>query len=336
MDQKTTAAAIVSFLRDQKVTEEQQDSIDFAVEAICDTFNVSETDVNNFSAGGLTLPELLTRGINSGESASSSVNVPVTVDASDEETRQKADALKLEGNQAIANRDFELAVQKYTDALNLIPDNVVYLSNRAAAYSSLKQHEKAVADAEKATSLQPDYAKAWSRLGLAKFALSDFKGSMDAYKKGLDIGAEDKNDTMKKGYETAKQKMEDSLMSSLESSTTDAGANAGANAGAGAGAGAGGFPDLGNLSSMLGGLGGEGGLGGILNNPQFMQAAQQMMQNPDSLRNMMQNPQLQNMARSFGLDSSTMDSVMNDPNLANMARNFMGGAGSNNEGNGSN
>lgn len=59
------------------------------------------------------------------------------------------------------------------------------MSNRAAAYSQSGQHALAATDALKAVELDPGYAKAWSRLGHARYALGDAKGSMDAYEKGL-------------------------------------------------------------------------------------------------------------------------------------------------------
>jgi small glutamine-rich tetratricopeptide repeat-containing protein alpha len=69
--------------------------------------------------------------------------------------------------------------------LDLSPDNKIYLSNRAAAYSQAGQHPLAASDALKAVEIDPGYAKAWSRLGHARFALGDAKGSMEAYEKGL-------------------------------------------------------------------------------------------------------------------------------------------------------
>jgi small glutamine-rich tetratricopeptide repeat-containing protein alpha len=89
------------------------------------------------------------------------------------------------GNAAVTRKDFPAAVDYYTQALALSPDNKIYLSNRAAAYSQSGQHSLAAADALKAVEIDPAYAKAWSRLGHARYALGDAKGSMEAYQKGL-------------------------------------------------------------------------------------------------------------------------------------------------------
>ena len=89
------------------------------------------------------------------------------------------------GNSAVARKDYAAAIEHYTQALAITPDNKIYLSNRAAAYSQSGQHSLAAADALKAVEIDPGYAKAWSRLGHARFALGDAKGSMEAYQKGL-------------------------------------------------------------------------------------------------------------------------------------------------------
>jgi small glutamine-rich tetratricopeptide repeat-containing protein alpha len=93
--------------------------------------------------------------------------------------------LKGLGNSAVTRKEYPAAVDYYTQALTLSPDNKIYLSNRAAAYSQSGQHSLAAADALKAVELDPGYAKAWSRLGHARYALGDAKGSMEAYEKGL-------------------------------------------------------------------------------------------------------------------------------------------------------
>ena len=89
------------------------------------------------------------------------------------------------GNTAVARKEYSAAIDYYTQALAITPDNKIYLSNRAAAYSQSGQHSLAAADALKAVEIDPGYAKAWSRLGHARYALGDAKGSMEAYQKGL-------------------------------------------------------------------------------------------------------------------------------------------------------
>lgn len=248
----------------------------------------------------------------------------------------ESEKLKGQGNAALQKRDFQGAVDLYTQALEIAPLNPIYLSNRAAAYSNMGQHEYAKNDAELATAADPKYTKAWSRLGLALFAMGDAQGSMDAYKKGIDAEGNGGSDAMKKGYETAKKRVEEEgEMPDLEEQSP---ATRGTSPPAG-GAGGGGMPDLSSLAGMLGGMGGGGGgmpdLGSIMQNPMMRQMAQSMMSNPDMMNNLMSNPRLREMASQFGGGGAgrgagaeggagggggmpDLASLMNDPSIAEM------------------
>jgi len=83
------------------------------------------------------------------------------------EAKAKADALKQTGNSQMSKKDYAAAISAYTEAIALDPTNAVYYSNRAAAYSSSGDHQKAVEDAEKAIEVDPKFVKAYSRLGYA-------------------------------------------------------------------------------------------------------------------------------------------------------------------------
>lgn len=198
----------------------------------------------------------------------------------------------------MASKDYPKAIDFYSQALTLVPGNPIFLSNRAAAYSASKDHESARADAEAAVAADPKYTKAWSRLGLARFALGDAKGSMDAYSKGIEHEGNGGSDAMKKGFETAKKRVAE--LDAGDDSDEDEVASRGA-----PGAGAGGMPDLSALAGMFGGGAGGGGggmpdLSSIMSNPMFASMAQNLMQNPDMMNNLMSNPRIRDMANQFG------------------------------------
>ncbi|EHL01495.1 putative Small glutamine-rich tetratricopeptide repeat-containing protein 2 [Glarea lozoyensis 74030] len=267
-----------------------------------------------------------------GEKSTPSASAPT------EAQKKEAEGLKSQGNAAMAKKDYPSAVDFYTKALALVPGNPIFLSNRAAAHSASKDHESARADAEAAVDADPSYTKAWSRLGLARFALGDAKGSMEAYAKGIEYEGNGGSDAMKKGYETAKKKVEID-----EAGSDDEDMDRGAS-GAGPG-GAGGMPDLSALAGMFGGgRGGPGGGGGmpdlssIMSNPMFASMAQNLMSNPDMMNNIMSNPRLRDMANQFGGGGGAggapggggggmpdLSALMQDPSIAEMARNMMGG-----------
>ena len=76
---------------------------------------------------------------------------------------------------------------KFTQAIELQPDNHILYSNRSAAYASKKDYEHALEDANKTTELKPDWAKGWGRKGAACHGLGDLLGANDAYEEGLKL-----------------------------------------------------------------------------------------------------------------------------------------------------
>ncbi|KAK3338162.1 hypothetical protein B0H65DRAFT_313638 [Neurospora tetraspora] len=331
------ALAICDFLNtsltDGTLQADDKDNIDIAVNCIGEAFGVDPSDkaAVTEAIGSQNLLQIysvyekLKQTKPAAASASSSTPSSSTAPASSsngptEEDKKQAESLKSKGNAAMAQKDYPTAIDFYTQALTLNPGNAIYLSNRAAAHSAARDHESARADAEAAVAIDPKYTKAWSRLGLARFALGDAKGAMEAYQKGIEYEGNGGSEAMKKGFETAKRRVEE-----LEAQD-DAPATRGAG-----GAGAGGMPDLSSLAGMFGGGGagagagaGAGGgmpdLGSIMNNPMFAQMAQNLMSNPDMMSNLMSNPRLRDMANQFqgGGGLPDISSLMNDPNIADL------------------
>ncbi|KAK3324114.1 hsc70 cochaperone [Cercophora scortea] len=331
------ALAICDFLNtsltDGTLPQDEKDSIDVAVNCISEVFGVDPLDKAAMSqaVGSQNLlqiysvyEKLKNAAPKPAAAASTSTAAPT------EEQKKQAESLKSKGNAAMQQRDYPTAINLYTQALALNPGNAIFLSNRAAAYSAAKDHESAKADAEAAVAIDPKYTKAWSRLGLARFALGDAKGSMEAYQKGIEHEGNGGSEAMKKGFETAKRRVEDIAAEEADASSPTA-------RDGGAGAGAGGMPNLSDLAGMFGG-GGAGGAGGggmpdlssIMSNPMFASMAQNLMSNPETMANLMSNPRLREMANQFGSGGGGLPdigSLMQDPSIAEMARSFMGGAG---------
>lgn len=65
----------------------------------------------------------------------------------------------------MSGKRYDEAIESYTKAVNADPTNPVYYSNRAAAFSSIEDHDSAIDDAKKAAELDPSFVKAYSRLG---------------------------------------------------------------------------------------------------------------------------------------------------------------------------
>ena len=63
--------------------------------------------------------------------------------------------------------------EKFSQAIELEPDNHVLYSNRSGAWASKRDFDKALEDANKTTELKPDWAKGWGRKGAALHGTGD-------------------------------------------------------------------------------------------------------------------------------------------------------------------
>lgn len=326
------ALSIIDFLntslKDGTLTADDAESIEIATNCISEAFNVTPSGPSTESQSLLqvySVYENLRSKTAASSAASAAAPAPTAAAPTDEEKKQ-AESLKSRGNSAMATKDYASAIDLYTQALALVPGNPIFLSNRAAAYSASKDHESARADAEASVAADPKYTKAWSRLGLARFALGDAKGSMEAYEKGIEYEGNGGSEAMRRGFETAKKRTEQEALTGGGDDDELPSAR-----GFGGAGGAGGMPDLSSLAGMFGGgAGGAGGggmpdLSSIMSNPMFASMAQNLMSNPDMMNNLMSNPQLRDMASRFGgggggegAGTPDLASLMQDPSIAEM------------------
>jgi len=98
-------------------------------------------------------------------------------DCSDEWKR-----LKSEGNSEFKLGHYHVAIEKYSEAIDLKPTAVLH-ANRAFAYLKTESFGLATMDAEEAISLDPSYEKGYYRLGSAFVALSKWKDGLKVFRK---------------------------------------------------------------------------------------------------------------------------------------------------------
>lgn len=112
------------------------------------------------------------------------------------EEKKERDALKEKdnGTAAYKHRDFPAAITAYTRALELNPDNMSFLTNRAAAKLENGDVDGAIEDCHKAIeenstrSLRTDFkiiARAYSRMGNAYMKKEDYTNAVKSYEKSL-------------------------------------------------------------------------------------------------------------------------------------------------------
>ncbi|KMU90421.1 heat shock protein STI1 [Coccidioides immitis H538.4] len=195
-----------------------------------------------------------------------------------------ADALKAEGNKAFAAKDFNLAVEKFSAAIELDSSNHVLYSNRSGAYASLKNFDKALEDANKTTELKPDWPKGWGRKGAAMHGLGDLVGAHDAYEEALKL--DPANAQAKSGLESVKRAI-----------------NAEARADGVAGDPTGGLGRMFNDPQLIQKLANNPKTSQLLADPSFMAKLQKVAQNPNSIGEEMRDPRfLQVISVLLGID----------------------------------
>jgi tetratricopeptide (TPR) repeat protein len=124
----------------------------------------------------------------------------------------QAEAFKAQGNECMKERKYEKAKHFYTQAIEVLPfgkTSHVYYCNRAAALLSMRNFSEAVFDAEQSIELKPRYSKAYCRLGLANFFLSNYQEAIDAYTLALKYDPE--NAKSKTYLERSRKKLQVTL-----------------------------------------------------------------------------------------------------------------------------
>lgn len=95
--------------------------------------------------------------------------------------------MKDKGNKALQEGKYDEAVKCYTEGIAVDPSNHVLYSNRSAAYAKAEKYSQALEDAEKTVTLQPTWAKGYSRKGSALAYLGNIEESIKAYETALQL-----------------------------------------------------------------------------------------------------------------------------------------------------
>ncbi|NXI13318.1 SGTB protein, partial [Irena cyanogastra] len=156
---KRLVYAVIHFLREQSqmdtFTPDEQESLEVAIQCLETVFKITLEDTHLASSQHLI--EMFTNSIQKNDMLPLSCSLPEGV--------VKADQLKDEGNNHMKEENYGAAVDCYTRAIELDPNNAVYYCNRAAAQSKLNNFREAIKDCESAIAIDPKYSKAYGRMG---------------------------------------------------------------------------------------------------------------------------------------------------------------------------
>jgi small glutamine-rich tetratricopeptide repeat-containing protein alpha len=186
-----------------------------------------------------------------------------------------AEQLKNKGNELMQKQSYREAVGFYTKAIELNPENHIYFANRAAAFTHLKDYSSAINDGERSVSINPTYAKAFSRLGTAHFFEGNYQRAVDSFTRALELDPDNEN------YKTDLQRAKDKLAVS-------------GNAGGGA-----------NSPSAFPGFGGMdmNSIMSMMGSPAFQEMANNMMRNPQFMN------MIQGMAGQMGMQAPSLEQM---------------------------
>uniref|UniRef100_A0A914GW27 SGTA homodimerisation domain-containing protein n=1 Tax=Globodera rostochiensis TaxID=31243 RepID=A0A914GW27_GLORO len=250
-DERNLVVSFIQFLR-QKVssnqcTDDQIEGLEVAVQCLETAFSVSDKNYAFQPSKPLTEIFKAAEGLPDGDE-----ELPTPTQAE----IQKSNTLKEEGNELVKANKHEEAILKYNEAIKLNRDPI-FFCNRAAAYCRLEQYDLAIQDCRTALALDPNYAKAYGRMGVALSCQNRYDHAVEAYKKALEI------DPGNESYKNNLSIAEDKLRQAQEAFANN--------------------PQPNPFANMFGG---PGGLGGLMNNPEIVNTFSNMLQDPN-MRNMM-------------------------------------------------
>ncbi|KAJ6576827.1 thioredoxin-like protein [Mycena sp. CBHHK59/15] len=122
---------------------------------------------------------------------------------------EEAEAAKVAGNAFYKDGRYAEAIEKYTAAISIAPNSAALYGNRAIAYlkSMPPNSDLALADAQKATEVEPKWGKGYFRLGEALEALDKDDESAKAFEKAVEFSQGLAQTEAKKKLEEVKKKL---------------------------------------------------------------------------------------------------------------------------------
>ncbi|KAG7557076.1 Tetratricopeptide repeat [Arabidopsis suecica] len=138
------------------------------------------------------------------------------------DVKSLAETLKCQGNKAMQSNLYLEAIELYSFAIALTDKNAVFYCNRAAAYTQINMCSEAIKDCLKSIEIDPNYSKAYSRLGLAYYAQGKYAEAIEkGFKKALQLDPH--NESVKENIRVAEQKIREEQQRQRRSQNTSTG-----------------------------------------------------------------------------------------------------------------
>ncbi|CAM8936224.1 unnamed protein product [Rhodiola kirilowii] len=121
-----------------------------------------------------------------------------------------AESLKSQGNKDMQSKAYHEAIELYSCAIALNDNNAVYYCNRAAAFTHIRKYSEAVKDCLKSIEIDPNYSKAYSRLGLAYYGQGNYGAAIsEGFGKALQLDPD--NEPLKENIRVTEQKLNEAM-----------------------------------------------------------------------------------------------------------------------------
>ncbi|XP_020236516.2 small glutamine-rich tetratricopeptide repeat-containing protein 2, partial [Cajanus cajan] len=124
--------------------------------------------------------------------------------------KNMAESLKSLGNKAMQSKKYSDAIDLYNAAIALYEKSAVYYCNRAAAYTQINKYTEAIQDCIRSIEIDPNYSKAYSRLGMAYYAQGNYRDAIElGFRKALQL--DPNNETVKENIRVAEGKLSEEI-----------------------------------------------------------------------------------------------------------------------------
>lgn len=181
-DVKVFVKGILRFLKNQldttRLSSDAAESLEVSIQCLENAYNLENNDA---AAEGSTSENDPLNHFDLFEMFKNSF-----LDA-DPEKKKSAEALKNEGNHLMKLEKYQEALTYYNRAITMDATNPVFYCNRAAAYSKLGELQKSIDDCKMSLRYDPNYGKAYGRLGLAYSKMNRYEDAITAYQTALSI-----------------------------------------------------------------------------------------------------------------------------------------------------
>ncbi|XP_067849412.1 E3 ubiquitin-protein ligase TTC3 [Heptranchias perlo] len=114
-------------------------------------------------------------------------NIPNLVPNRVDQSFQESEDYKKRGNEEFKSENYEAAVDWYSKAIDLRPDNQILYGNRALCFLRIENYKKALGDGKRAIVLKPNWPKGHYRLCDALFSMGEHKQAIDANVKAQEL-----------------------------------------------------------------------------------------------------------------------------------------------------